>query len=103
MATLEEQYSNSTNEFFRNKLIMALAKKLGTELNGIAPGDPDNKYGRYIMLARKALNDDQTGMTFVARIVAAFDLHNGSTDPEIQTAIDNNFDRLSKMFDNDVG
>lgn len=103
MATLLEQYSNSTSADFRTRLIMCLAKKLSTELGGISPGDPDNKYDRYVMIARKALDESQDAMDFVARVLAANDFSDANTDAELQTAIDANFDRISKMFDPTVG
>jgi hypothetical protein len=101
--TLLSEYENSTNPDFRTKLIMALAHKVSGELATIAPGDPDNKYERYIMISRKVLNEDQTVMDFVARVAAQAGLSNASTDLEIQTAVDSAFDKVSKVFDPTVG
>ncbi len=101
--TLIDEYNNSMDPEFRTKLIMALAHKMAIELATISPGDPDNKYDRYVMMARKTLFEDQTNMSFVSRIAAQAGLSNSSTDAVIQAAVDGAFDKVSKVFDPTVG
>ena len=101
MATdLLTQYTEAADVDFRNRLVQALAKKSAQELNSTAPTDPE--YGRYLKLARHALNQDQAGVTFCARALVANGITGASTDAEIQTNVDTYFDALAKSFDPDI-
>lgn len=91
------QYTEAANSEFRNRLVQALAKKAATELNATGTGDPE--YPRYVSLARKALNQGEAGVTFVARALVANGYNNDSLDLDIQAAIDTYFDTFAKMFD----
>lgn len=99
--TLLDQYNDSENSEFHAKIIVAMAKKAGTELNAALPADPD--YAKLVMLSRGSLGVNANQMRFVARILSANNINNNSLDADIQTVVDNNFDNLMKVFDPDVG
>lgn len=99
--TLIDQFNASEDSNFHSKIIIAMAKKMGIKLGTVVPADPD--YPSVIKMARESLGVDSDKMRFAARILAANDINDGSSDAEIQAAVDANFDRLAKVFDPSVG
>ena len=103
MATLKEKYNNSLNKEFQARLLMALAKRAGVELDILSGGtSTEPTYNRYIRMAQYVLNSTTTGILFFSRIGAAGNLSNANTDSEISTFAVDYWDTLSLLFDPNV-
>jgi len=98
--TLLSNYNDSKEPQFGAKLLMAIAVKAKVELATLVNTDPE--YGRQINMIRTALRANPESIYEFTRIFAANGINNDSTDTQIQTAVDNNWDALSKIFDPEV-
>jgi len=97
LATLLEKYDNSLDPEFKAKVLMAMVKRAGVELAALTGSE--TYYERYTTLARliweMESSDDNT--TF-AKVLAAGNFSNASTDQEISTAVTDNWDTISRAF-----
>ena len=79
---------------------MALSVKAKIQLGTLTSTDPS--YGQEISMIRHILEADTDSVQQFTRIFAANGINNSNTDAQIQTAVDNNWDDLAKVWDPDV-
>lgn len=97
MATLLEKYDNSLSGEFKAKVLMAMVKRAGVELAALTGSE--TYYERYTTLARLIWEmESADGNTAFAKVLAAGNFSNASTDQEISTAVADNWDTISKAF-----
>jgi hypothetical protein len=98
--TFLSDYNDSIEPQFAAKLIMALSVKAKVQLGTLTGTDPT--YGQEISMIRTILEADTSNVKQFTRIFAANGVNNSSSDLQIQTAVDNNWLDLAKIWDPDV-